>query len=254
MSLLFLVTGSYAQQKAILPAGQVKENGISIIAGFQQFKDENLHPKVFHGPAFGFSYLHSGVGRNISEYSTGLKFSAINTNYESFPSAFSIIIQGNYRYLFYILNSDKFSWYLGPAADLQYGANAYFNWDESHLYYANYLGTGAGNRVSYVAGKKTFEIDLVVPVISVVCRPNLNRRYKIDDMTVGGVIKNMASNPEIALPNSNFYLKTDLDMKFHFGRGKSGVFGYNFIYHYVHTSNGNPYQNIEHSFFYKFIF
>jgi len=242
---------SYAQQNTNVP---VMQNCISITLGYNQFKDENLHPKVFHGLTIGSYYLHSRISKNISEFSVGLKISVMNTAYEDFPSSANILILGNYRYLFTLVHNEKMEYYLGPVADVQYGSSFYFNWDESHLYFANYLSGGIGNRISYRAGDKSFDFNLDIPIISCISRPEYNRQYKIDNMTFGGILTNLSSNPEAALPNKNFYVKTGLEMKL-LSRGKKiRSIGYNFKYHYMQAANGNPYQNIEHAISYKFIF
>jgi hypothetical protein len=236
---------------AVIPS---KQNSISVTIGHNQFKDENLHPKVFHGLIIGSSFLHTRISKNISEYSAGFKISLLNTSYEDFPSAANILILGNYRYLFSLVHTEKLEYYLGPVADLQWGTSLYFNWDESHMYYANYLSGGVGNRIRYKTGDKTFNFNLDIPIISCISRPENNRQYKIDDMTFVGVVKNLSSNPEVVLPDKNFYINTGLEMEY-LTRGKRlRSVGYNFRYHYMKASNGNPYQNIENAISYKFIF
>ena len=241
----------YAQQNIKMP---VKQNGIAITMGYNQFKDENIHPKVFHGLLIGSSFQHSKISKGISEYSAGLKVSFMNTVYEGFPSSANILIHGHYKYLFTIVQDENLVCHLGPVADLQYGTSAYFNWDESHLYFANYLSGGIGNRITYRTGHKTFDLNLYFPVVSIISRPELNRQYKIDNMSFGGILSNLSSNLESALPNKNFYVKTSIDMKFLSARNKSRSVGYHVNYHYMRASNGNPYHNIEHAVSYKFMF
>ena len=127
----------------------VKQNRIAVTIGQNQFKDENLHPKVFRGLTIGSSYLHSRMSKNISEYSAGFKISFMNTSYEDFPSSVNILILADYKYLFKIVSNQNLQYYLGPLADMQYGTSAYFNWDESHFYFANFLSGGISNRISY---------------------------------------------------------------------------------------------------------
>lgn len=153
-------------------------------------------PKVFHGLTIGASFLHRKITGNISEYSLGLEFSAMNTAYEEFASSVNILILGNYRYLFPLFHNENLKYFFGLVADMQYGASAYFNWDESHLYFANYLSGGIGNRINYRMRKKLFDLYLDIPIISCIFRPEYNRQYKIDDMTFGGVLSNLSSNPE----------------------------------------------------------
>lgn len=241
----------FAQQHPGMPA---KQNSLSITLGYNQFKEENLHPKVFHGLLVGSSFQHSKISKGISEYSAGLKVSLMNTDYEEFPSSVNMLILGNYKYLFAIAQNENLIYYLGPVADLQYGTSGYFNWDDSHMYFANYLSGGIGNRIIYQTGSKSFAFNLDFPVISIISRPELNRQYKIDKISFGGILSNLSSNPESALPGKNFFVKMGLEMKFLSARNKSRSVGYNFKYHYMKASMGNPHQNIEHAVSYKFMF
>lgn len=249
--LTFIVVRGYAQQDTEVP---LKENGISVTIGQTQFKDEDLHPKVFHGLTISSAFFHSRTGKNISAYKAGFKISAVNTDFEDFPSALSIQILADYRYLFNLVSTEKLKYYLGPVADMQYGINAYFNWDESHFHFANYLSGGIGNRVSFSSGSKSFDFCLDIPVISCIFRSEYNPQYKIDDMSFGGILANAARKPGLVLPDRNFYVKSGLEMKYHTKRNKSRSVGYNFRYHFMHAVSGNPYQNIENNITYKFIF
>ena len=238
LTLIFVLPAfiSYAQPDAVVP---VKQNRIAVTIGQNQFKDENLHPKAFRGITIGSSYLHSRISKNISEYGAGLKISFMNTSYEDFPSSVNILILADYKYLFNIVSNQNLHYYLGPLADMQYGTSAYFNWDESHLYFANFLSGGISNRISYKTGDKTFDFNLDFPVFSCICRPEPNRQYKIDDMTFAGILTNLASNPEVVLPDKNFYLKAGLEMNYPSGGKKLRSVGYNFMYHCMKASNGN---------------
>lgn len=248
--LSLLVHFGFSQQDTNAPS---RQNGVLLTVGHDQFKDENIHPKVFRGLTLAPSFIHSKISNNISEYNVGLRFSVLHTEYEDFASAVDITVLGNYRYLFTLFHNENLIYYLGAVADMQYGTSAYSNWDESHLYFANYISGGIANRISYRMGGKSFIFNLDIPLISCIFRPEVNRQYKIDDMTFGGVMSNLASNPEAALPDKNFDLKTGLEMKFNSRGRKTHSIGYTFRYHYMKASNGNPYQNIEHAITYKFV-
>jgi hypothetical protein len=241
----------FAQQNPALP---IKQNSISIHSGHIQFKDENLHTKVFRGLSVGAYYSHSNTGKKISEYSTGLNMSLLNTMYEDFPSAVGVLIKLNYKYLFSVVSKENFMYYLGMVSDLQYGSNAYFNWDESHFYYANYIGLGIGNRLSYIMNKRSFDLDLDIPLVALISRPLPDRQYKIDNVTFSGIMKNLASNPEFALPDKNFLVRTNFAMNFFTKKMKTRVVGYNLKYHFMQAAKGKPYQNIENSISFKLVF
>lgn len=242
---------SYSQKNT---KGPVNQNRISIIIGHTQFKDENLHEKVFSGLTIGSFYQHSRINKRISEFGSGLKISLMRSAYEDFPSSANILLLGHYRYLFPIVRYERLEYYLGPIADMQYGSSFYFNWDESHLYFANYVSGGISNRIIYKAGNKSFNFNLDIPVISCIFRPEYNRQYKIDNITFGGILTTLSNNPEAVLPNKNFYVKTGLEMIFLIRARKTRSIGYDFRYHYMRAVNGNPYQNIEYLISYKFSF
>lgn len=232
----------------------IKQNGISIALGHAQFKDENLHPKTFNGLNLDVDFTHSLERSDISEYNIGLQTALLHTRYESFPTALSIMLNGNYKYLFTVAESGKLKYYVGPIADLQYGTNMYFNWDESHFYYANYLGGGVSNRVVYQLNNSKLMLHFDVPLLAVICRPTPNRQYKIDDMTFTGVVKNLASNPQLALPNKNFDVKTGIEYHFNSSKKKARSLGYNFRYHFMQARDGEPYRHVKQTLSYKFIF
>ena len=70
----------------------------------------------------------------------------------------------------------------------------------------------------------------------------------------GGVIKNLASNPEGALPHKNFFVSTGIEMVFLTARDKSRAIGYQFRYHYMNAKTGYPFQHVENTLSFKFIF
>ena len=103
-------------------------------------------------------------------------------------------------------------------------------------------------------GNKSFDFKLDITIVSVISRPELNRYYKINDISFAGIFSNLSNNLEAAFPDKYFYVKTGIEMKFHTSRNKSRSVGYHFKYHYMKAGKGNPYQNVEHSVSYKFMF
>lgn len=225
-----------------------------VITGYDQYKDLNLHPKVFRGLGIGVLFQQSKTGINIREWDAGIRFSALNTAFEEFPSAVAINLSGRYTYLFRVAVDDKIQYYAGPAGDLRYGTSAYFNWDESHFYFSNYLSGGVAGRISYTSGSKTVDFNLDLPLVSIISRPALNRQYKIDNMKPGGIITNLASNPEFALPNHNFFIRSGIELRYLSKHSKRRAVGCHFKYHYMQASGGEAGQNAEYSISYKFFF
>lgn len=73
-------------------------------------------------------------------------------------------------------------------------------------------------------------------------------------MTFGGIVKNLASNPELAFPDNNIYVKTEIELYFNINNIKNRSIGYNFLYHRMKSNHGDPYQNVKHTISYKYIF
>jgi hypothetical protein len=232
--------------------GPVKQNSLLVSAGYDQYKDENLHSKVFRGLGIGVLFQHSKTNINILEWDAGFRFTALNNVFEEFPSAAAIHFLGRYTYLFKVAYNNKMQYYIGPMGDFKYGTSAYFNWDESHLYYANYMAGGFSGRVSYMISSKTIDFNLDFPIVSVISRPELNRQYKIDNMRPGGIFSNLASNPKFALLKRNFFIRMGVELKYLSKQFKPRAVAFRYSYHYMRASSGNAFQNMEYSFSYKF--
>jgi hypothetical protein len=192
----------------------IRQNTISFNLSHVQNKDENLHPNVFRGLSLGINYSNSTTKKNISEYLSGVEISFLNTRYEDFPSALNLTLRGNYKYLFPVAKGSALKYFAGPATALQYGTSLYFNWDESHFYYANYISAGVGNRIIWELSRYTLFYNLDIPIISIISRPVLIRQYKIDDMTFPALIGDLFSKPETALSDNNLCIDTGIDLRF----------------------------------------
>jgi hypothetical protein len=244
---IFIAEG-LAGQDLIIP---VKQNSLSFNLGHIQNKEENLHPKVFRGFHAGAEYMHSHMKKHISEFSTHLNLSLLNTVYEGFASAPGISLQGHYHYLFPVIKKAGWNYYTGPAANLQYGANAYFNWDESHIYFANFISAGISNRLNFNTGNYIIVFTFDLPVFSFINRPQSNRQYKYDDFTFTGVVKNLYGQPEPAFPGNHFFMKSKLE--FSLGKQRLRYIGFNFQYQYMRAEKGMPFQHVEQSVSYRYI-
>jgi hypothetical protein len=232
----------------------VQRNNLTLQTGFDQFQDHNLHPKVFRGLMLGVAFSHQRTDVRITFLEIGLKTSFINTDYEEFPSALSFRLHGNFGYLFPVYSNARFDVFLGSVSDLQFGTNMYFNWDESHLYYANYLSEGIGGRLIFRKERNHFEFELDVPLLSLISRPEMDRQYKIDDISFGGIMKNLYSNPELVLPNHHFFVRTGVEYKYQTGKSKERSWGYQVRYHFMQSKCGEPFRGVEQKVTYKIFF
>lgn len=231
------------------------QNSIHSFAGINQVKEQNLHPKVHKGAVFGFNYMHEKIKKNISLYDVWFQYSKVKTSFENSSTSLNIQINGRYRYLFEIINKDKLSFFTGPNLSAHYRLSHYPNWDDSHLYWADDFSIGSANKLTYSLSKKTaISFDLGFSLLSVFNRPELNRMYKIDDVSPGGIVKNMNSNFEIGTLNKAFKLDFQVEYKFRISPYITEAICYSFDYGRFKGNEGNPFSNVQHNLGLKIYF
>jgi hypothetical protein len=224
-----------------------KQNGFQLDLGLNQLKEENLHPKVHSGFCFGLRYNHlrTKVGQRLIQFEA--RFSRPKTKYESLSASMNIQLYGSYSFLFHKVEKNKITFHLGPDIGFQYNLSHYPNWDESHLYWSDYLGLGVYNKLKYQLNKKQeLVLDISAPIASIISRPELNRLYKIDDVTFGGIVKSMHSNLEGAFWNHSFAIKSRLEYHFAISKRVTHAICYSFNYSRMRANEGLLFQNSQH--------
>jgi hypothetical protein len=250
--LLMLFTCAVQAQETITV---IKSNSFQLDFSMMQIKEENLHPKVHHGLLYGLQYGHSRQKINISTFRMGLGFSRLKTNYEPLSASASVRLRGTYHYLFKIANSDKVTFHMGPEINLAYALSYFPNWDESHLYWANSLDLGIRNKFSYhINVRQTLALDLGFSLFSVFSRPELDRQYKIDDISLAGILGNMNSNPEGGTMNKSLLLSFQAEYQFHTGERITQAICYSYNYNRVKSNDGFPFQDNLHKLGFKIYF
>ena len=224
-----------------------KQNSFQVDVILNQLKEENLHPKVHSGVGFGLHYSHLRKKSNQTQFEIGLQFSRPKTKYESLAASMNIQLFANYAYLLNGITKNKFTHTLGPEIELHYNLSLYPNWDESHLYWADYLGLGIRNKLEYQLNeKKALTLDVSVPFASLISRPEFDRMYKIDDISVGGILGSMHSNLEGALWNHSFIVKSRLEYLFQISERLTQAICYSFNYSRFRAKEGLPFQNVQY--------
>lgn len=224
-----------------------KQNSFQVDVLLNQLKEGNLHPKVHSGVGIGLLYSHLRKKRNQTQFEIGVQFSRPKTKYESLAASMNIQLFSNYAFLFNGITKNKFTYNLGPELGLHYNLSRYPNWDESHLYWADYLGLGFRNIFNYqLNGKHALTLNISVPLVSVISRPELDRMYKVDDISVGGILGSMHSNLEGALWNHSFIAKSRVEYHFQIADHLTQSICYSFNYSRVQAKAGLPLQNLQH--------
>ena len=225
----------------------LKLNSFQLDAGINLLKEENLHPKVHGGAVFGILYSNLRTKSNHKQFDIGIQFSRLKTEYESLAATMNIQLFANYAYLFNGITNDKFTYNIGPKLGLHYNLSLYPNWDESHLYWADYLCLGLRNKLKYQLNEKqALTVDLSIPVFSLISRPELNRIYKIDNISAGGIINSMHSNLKGALWNHSFIIKSRIEYCFKINNRIKQAICYSLNYSRLMEKEGLPFQNLQH--------
>lgn len=207
--------------------------------GVNKLKEENQHPKVHTGLLYGLIYGHTRQTQNISKYSIGLRFSRLKTKYEELAASANIQLFGNYDYLFETVKKGKLTYFIGPEVNLHYNLSFYPNWDESHLYWGSCLILGVSNKLSYqMSDIQTLVFDLGLSLFSVFSRPVLNRQYKIDDISFGGIIENMHSNLETGTIDKSFLVAFQTEYQFHTSEKITQAICYSYDYKRLKSNEG----------------
>jgi hypothetical protein len=225
-----------------------KQRSFQLMFGLNELKESNLHNAIHKGVLYGLIYEHGKHSNNISQYDIGLIFSRVKTGYEDLSASAYAELFGKYGYFFKVTTKRKSTFHFGPEIRLNYDVSFYPNWDESHLYWANYLSLGIGNQYRYqFSDKHSLRVDISIPLLSAYSRPLPDRQYKIDDTSFGGIISSLNNNIESGTINKSFYLNTKLEYQFRITDRISEAICYSYNYTRISSREGFPFQSNQHN-------
>lgn len=216
-----------------------KSSSFQLDAGTIQIKEKNLMPKVHHGLYYGLEYGHSKQKKNFTAFHIGLGLSRLKTAYEVLSPSANVQIHGDFLYLFEMIKKTHFTYHLGPGAGLNYDASYFPNWDESHLYWVSNLALGIRNKFNYQVNDRQFlVVDLGCSLFSLFSRPELDRQYKIDDISIGGILENLHSNSQGGTINKSLFLSFQAEYQFHTGENITQAICYAYDFSRVKSKEG----------------
>lgn len=234
---------------SIATQGQPVEkcSGIQIDIGYNRNKESNLLPVGHQGGMYGLRFFKQRQSVNLSQFESGLQLGTLKSGFEPEIGTIAIRLWGKYAYLFPMVSTEKFSVFAGPESELNYNAGLYFNWDESHLYRANFLSIGTHIRMKYsFTSKKSLTLNIGLPIFSAISRPVQNRLYKIDDLTFGGIIREMHNRIKLGSFAKNFLVDSTVEYCFNSSKKIIPSLCYTLRYNYMKESAGLPFQQIQH--------
>ncbi|HNW49778.1 MAG TPA: hypothetical protein PKH79_01765 [Prolixibacteraceae bacterium] len=240
--LLFFSLTSWAEEQPV-----VSHSGLQADIGYDQNKESNLLPNVHSGAMLGLRYFSSRQSAHISQWEAGLQVGALKTEYEPTISSTSIRLWGKYASLFLVYTNGPLSVLAGPGSELNYNMSMYPNWDESHLYMANFLGVGAHLLAKYIfRSGKWISLKVEVPILSAISRSLPNKMYKIDNVTPGGIISDMHSRIKVVSFSKNFLVDSTVEYRFNPTKKYIPALCYTLRYNQLNDKIGYPFQQVQH--------
>jgi len=242
-------TGIFAQ-----PVDSTKlQHMVSFQLGFNQVKDENLHPKTSSGLASQVSYGFEKQKKHFHHFEFALAYSRLKTEQEELSKTVDLRLRLEYTLDFKVVDHPAFLYRLGPDIVLDYNGSFFPNWDDSHLYWADYLSIGIKNTLQVpFHDQREWRTTVAFPLFSVFSRPELYRLYKIDETDAAGIISNLNSDITAAHLTNVFHLRFQTEYRFPVFRQSRESLFYTFEWVRVRNDEGFPFQKLVHAIGIKF--
>jgi hypothetical protein len=206
-----LVTG----QNNELSSDHKKTYSINFHMGLNQVKEMNLLPLVHKGRLTELSFETERVKGSLRQFQFSFLYSRIKTGNEEMSNSGNIKLGFDYSYNFPVFQKDNLRYYLGPQVSLCYSYMLYPNWDDSHGYWADFLSFGANNIVSVsLKNEREWFTSLDFSLVSFFSRPEENRPYKMDDSSIGGILKALNSNIQTGSVNRALQINFKTEYRF----------------------------------------
>lgn len=192
-----------------------KTYSINFQLGLNQIKEMNLLPLVHKGSLTEVSFETEKIKSGLRQFQFSFLYSRIKTGVEEMPESGNLKLGVDYSYNFLIIQKNNLRYYLGPQTSLCYSYMLYPNWDDSHGYWADYLSFGPNNIISISAKHdREWFTSLNFSLISFFSRPEEIRPYKMDDSSVGGILKALNSNIETGTVNRALQINFRTEYRF----------------------------------------
>ncbi len=198
--LLLLSRAAYAQDYEWHP-----RNALALSLNFSQVVEENISPVKFSAPGPGGALMRrhetadSYQTMELSGYAVFPRSAAEKTTRSRLVSIafkYAYMLQGAF-------GNEHLS--VGAFGKVSFKDAYYKNFDETLLYWANFYGAGAAAAfVQPLSDKYAFEAIFELPLIGAGFRPETVRSYKIQNTSIGGVIKSNNSNGNFVVPGNYF--------------------------------------------------
>jgi hypothetical protein len=166
------------------------------------------------------------------------------------PAAYSIglLLETRYHYQRQIITGQQGTFYAGGWVGAHYNLAFYPNWDESHMYWANFAGLGFSThwQKQLTGTSKHVFADVSLPLLGGISRPPLHRDYKIEDTAPSAIIKTNHKDMQLAGPAQYFNPNLKLGLQLNTTSRLACALYYQANYIHATTTYSNPYKQIRH--------
>ncbi len=248
LALAALKPSVVAASQRELPEELGSRNLISFIFGLTSLKEENLHPKVHAAPSVRLGYRHIWFRKNLQEMSAEALYCRPKTGLEDLNSSALLMADIAYGNGFPVHGSGRTAVLAGPTVRLHYSLCYYPDWDDSHLYWGNFLALGSRvHVVRRTRENRRWVVTADLPLIALFTRPDMNRLYKFDDISLGGVVKSLHEDMQLGWWGNVLYLELSAGYQFSMTPRIQHTVSYSLNYSRVRDSEGDPLQILTHN-------
>ncbi|SEL24573.1 hypothetical protein [Parapedobacter koreensis] len=220
---------------------------LGLSATSKQISEANISSRIFDAYGVGFSLTK----QLKSEYFTqqfglyanlNLAKTAIEQSYRSYIAQINL----EYAYLKDLKLSSP-SVAIGPFAMIDYRNATYRNFDNTHIYWANFAGIGIKSKMEIPLNAIwSIQGSLKLPLIGVGFRPSANRLYSFDDTSVSGILKSNHTNARFSAINNYINPAFVIGLRSN-EKGFLHNISYQFDYLQYDHPKANRYRDLTHS-------
>jgi hypothetical protein len=154
-------------------------------------------------------------------------------------------LRWQYEYLRGVQEENAFRLLVGGMALSNYRLGYYPNWDDSHAYWASFMGAGLSTRAEKPLGEqRLLYAAFQLPLAGAMSRPPASRTYKIEDSSLGNLMAIMHRQFQFASLNRYFNPRLALGLALRYSPRFGGGVYYSLEYVRAATSYSAGYRQI----------
>jgi hypothetical protein len=232
---MFSIKPAFSQQSSNSFTGE--------IFSFQNL-EKSLSPLVNLGPGIRLGYNYGNTAETtVNTYSLILAIANPKASVESSRRSIFGSITGSFNHLKKLANTELL---IGYHFSASYKDGFYKNIDQSHLYWANFIGGGfSAAYVKKLNNSKSLSVDFKIPLLGIVSRSPDDRLYKVDDPSFGNVLSLNHQNLMFATVGNYIQPVAKIEYTTLINKSNSlGIF-YRCEYVYSKTKNTSSYKEFQ---------